>query len=228
MLRRKNISRELWSEFRKVENRVTEDYAESAHSEEVVTGSLLSSLRRVNKEFYLGKDVINIDVDVKEAIDESDSGADIGIRYQFQTPKFSVSRGIIAQAKRYGTPHNDLPLQCLKMLLRTEEAYIFVYSESMIGVFPALPILLEEGKGGKFEKFYFSPFQWFMTNYIQGFHGEIPIADKIDQPSEAIPVEERARFIVDFKVSVSGIDSDVEFDFDEPNPDNYRRYISEQ
>lgn len=203
MLRDQKIAEDLGPVLTDIEETVTKLYRQGKYpNEDWVSGSLVTQFLKLRGTYGSGKRRADIIVDAHGVKDEPKSGADIGIRYQFETPEFSVSRGIIVQAKRYNTQHPDLPLQCLKMLQRTEESYIFTYSDSMIGVFPSLPILLDEGQGSKFTKYYCQPFTLFMRRFIQGFYGEIPLAKSIDQPSDVKMVEERVKFLVDIKTHV--------------------------
>lgn len=224
MLKRKNVSSKLEPAFAEVESAVTDRYySGKTVSEDWISASLVSELERVDRSYKSGKYDVEVGVEAFEAHDEPESGADIGIRYQFHGPSFRISRGIIVQAKRYGTSHPDLPLQCFKMTQRTEQAYVFTYSESEISVFPALPILLDEGTGGKFTKYYSNPFPQFMSDFVEGFYGEIPVAENIDEPSNIHPVEERVRYIVDIKTGVSVRDEFVDFEFDRVDRSHYSR-----
>jgi hypothetical protein len=224
MLAKKNISEGMGEGFREVEEHVTNLYSSGNINKEVdISGALVSSLAWINWDSKIDRDDITANVRAFTVQDEPQSGADIGIRYQFGSAKFGVvRRGIIAQAKRYDMTHNDLSLQCHKMIARTEEAYLFIYSEEDINVVPAMPVLLDGGVGSRFTKYYKKAFTEFMREYVQGFHGEIPIAENIQEPSEISPVEERVKFLIDIKVTV-GEEDDLELDFDRVNQDQFRR-----
>jgi hypothetical protein len=224
MLRRSGISDAFRDDFETVAEAVTSCYADgNIQTEPELSGGLITSMKGIdfsdNSESYQ----IESDVEAYQARDEPTSGADIGIRHQLQTPEFEISRGMIVQSKRYGTQHPELPYQTMKMLLRSPEAYVFTYSKSAIGAFPALPITLDEGQGGKFTKYYCTDFMDLMCGFIEGFHGDVEIAEHIDEPTGVFPSMERVRFIADIKTRVYD-DEQIDFGrFDRVSEDGYER-----
>ena len=200
---------------------MTDAYSDGTHQrEERISGHLTGLLAtELDGTFASGSNTVRLDVGAYEARDEPESGVDIGLRYQLVTDDFHHSTGLLIQSKRVGNHDVHLPSQCYKMLVRTQEAYIFAYSQDEIGVFPAIPIYRDGGTGGKFTKYYQLGFVTFLSQFFEGFHGDLRIADTIDQPAEAVPVPERVKYLVDIKASVNRLEAD----FNEVERDHFTR-----
>lgn len=221
MLKTFDISEQLQPRLEEIEGKVTDAYRRGTHkTEERVTGFLCGLLgTELDDTFTSGSNEVRIEVDAFEDIDEPETGVDIGMRYQLVTDEFHLSTGLLVQSKRFGKHDTHLPSQCYKMLIRTQEAYIFTYSPDTIGVVPALPVYCDSGTGGKFTKYYNVGLVPFLSRFIEGYYGDLTIADVVDQPAEAFPVPERVRYVVDIRAEVN-VD---EADFTLVDRDQYRR-----
>lgn len=205
MLKSFDILESIQPGLEEIEDQVTGAYSDGTlQSEERITGFLSGLLAtELDGSFTAGSNTVRIEVGAYEARDEPESGVDMGIRYQLVTDDFRLSTGMLIQSKRVGNHDIHLPKQCYKMLVRTQEAYIFVYSQDGIGVFPAVPIYRDGGTGGKFTKYYRVGFVTFLSRFLEGFHGDLRMADTIDQPAAAFPVPERVKYLVDIRAAVN-------------------------
>jgi hypothetical protein len=205
MLKAFDISENIQPSLEEIEDRVTDAYSDGTHqSEERITGFLSGLLAtELDDSFSAGSNRVRIKVGAYEARDEPESGVDMGMRYQLVTEDFRLSTGMLIQSKRVGNHDIHLPNQCYKMLVRTQEAYIFAYSQDRIEVFPAVPIYRDGGTGGKFTKYYQVEFVTFLSRFLEGFHGDLRISETVDQPAEAFPVPERVKYLVDIKAAVN-------------------------
>lgn len=217
MLRPFDISENLQPRLEEVEKRVTEAYSDGTlQREERISGFLSGLLAgELDDSFEAGSNTVRIEVGAYEARDEPESGVDIGMRYQLVTDDFRHSTGLLIQSKRVGNHDVHLPSQCYKMLVRTQEAYIFAYSKDEIRVYPAVPIYLDGGTGGQFTKYYQVGFVTFLSRFLEGFHGDLRMAETIDQPAQAVPVPERVKYLVDIRAAVNEDEADfTEVDWD--------------
>lgn len=221
MLQNYDILNELRPRVQAVEDEVTDAYNRQVNpQEERVTGHLAGMLAsRLRGSFKGGSNTIEVEVDAYGALEEPTTGIDLGLRYQLYSEDFSIATGLVIQAKRFDTTDIHLPSQCRRMFVRSQEAYIFAYAPDEIHVYPALPILLVGGTGGKFTKFYGQHFVPFICRFLEGFHGDLRLAENIDEPAPALPVVERVRYLVDIRASINV----EEANFDRVNRDAYRR-----
>lgn len=205
MLKAFGISEQLQSRLEKVEKQATDAYGRGTNqSEDRVSGHLSGLLStELNDTFKLGSDEVRINVKAFEGTNEPESGVDIGLRYQLVTEEFRLSTGMLIQSKRFGKSDPLLRHQCYKMLVRTQEAYIFTYSPDEIGVVPALPVYCDWGTGGKYTRYYRSGFVPFLCQFLEGYHGDIRVAGTLDQPVDAFPIPERVRYLIDVRVQVN-------------------------
>jgi hypothetical protein len=213
-----------------IERRTVDKYQRGTFTSEERIAGYLSGLiaDELRGEYSAGSDTVRISVDAYEAPDEPESGVDLGIRYQLSTEAFHVSTGVLVQSKRYGKSDPFLPSQCYKMLMRTQESYVFTYSEHKIGAIPSLPIYFDGGTGGKFTKYYHTGFVDFMDGLLRGYYGDLLIADKIDRPAEAFPLAERVKYLVNIKVAANPDKQDYERNFQWIDSDHYRQHSSEE
>lgn len=211
MLRTFDTTDHLQPRLEEIEQQVTDAYRDgTVRSEDRISGYLSGLLAtKLDDRFTSGSDTVRINVDAFESSDEPESGVDIGMRYQLATDRFNLSTGILIQSKRFGETDVHLRSQCYKMLTRTQEAYLFTYASDEIGVVPALPVYCDGGTGGKFTKYYRIGFVPFLSRFLEGYHGDLSIAEAIDQPAEAFPVPERVRYLVDIRARINR--DEVEF-----------------
>lgn len=210
MLRSFDISEQLQPRLEEIEEQVTTAYRRGANqTEERVSGHLSGLIAaKLAGTFTSGSKTVRVDVDAFEARDEPESGVDIGLRYQLVTDAFRHTTGLLIQSKRFGTHDYKLPIQCYKMLVRTQEAYLFTYAPNKIGVVPALPVYRDGGTGGKYTKYYHLDFVTFLSRVLEGFHGDLRLAGVIDRPAAAFPVPERVRYLVDIKAAIDVDEAD--------------------
>lgn len=221
MFRHYDILEELRPRVQAVEDEVTDAYRRQVNpQEERVTGHLAGILAsRLRGSFKVGSNTVEVEADAYGALDEPTTGIDLGLRYQLYSKDFSIATGMVIQAKRFDTTDIHLPPQCRRMFIRSQEAYIFAYAPSEIHVYPALPIFLVGGTGGKFTKFYGQGFTPFICRFLEGFHGDLRLAENLDESAPALPVVERVRYLVDIRASINV----EEANFDRVNRDAYRR-----
>ena len=211
--------------FESAESEATEDYDKGkVKDEDGMTVSLIKELSICERFDVWGKNIL-LDIEGFQGPEEGKSGADIGIRYQVCGPEIdNVSRGIVAQAKMYGSSRSRrLSDQCARMLKITDESYVFTYSPCQIRVAPALPIYLDDGRGGKFKKYLTDSFQSFMKEYTYGFHGDRKVARKMGEPLTDLPDRVEIDYLLDIKVGISE-EKYEDFDFDYVN----RNYFSDR
>lgn len=205
MLKSFNISERLQPRLEKVEEQVTNVYNKGTNvSEDRISGDLSGLLSRdIDCTFKSGTDDVNITVGAFEGTNEPESGVDIGLRYQIATEEFHLSTGMLIQSKIFGKSDPLLRHQCYKMLSRSQESYILTYSPNGIEVLPALPVYCDQGTGGKYTKYYTEGFVPFLCKFFEGYHGDITIADTLDQPTDAFPIPERVSYLVDVRIRVN-------------------------
>lgn len=213
MLRTFDISEQLRPRLEEVEEKVTDAYRRGIHEkEERISGYLTGLLStELDGTFTSGSNSLRVDVNAFEARDEPKSGVDIGLRYQLVTDDFHISTGMLVQSKRFGKADYRLTSQCYKMLVRTQEAYIFTYDTDEISVVPALPVYCDNGTGGKFTKYYHVQFVPFFCRFFEGYFGDLQMAGVIDKPADAFPIPERVRYLVDVKAAVNVDEADFAF-----------------
>jgi hypothetical protein len=205
MFRNYEIVDELQPELEAIESEVTDAYRTGTNpKEERVTGHLAGLLAsRLEGSFEAGTNTIEVEADAYGALDEPTTGVDLGLRYQIYSEEFAIATGVLIQAKRFGSSDIELPTQCRKMFIRSQEAYVFAYAPDKIHVFPALPIFLTGATGGKFTKFYGQGFVPFMCRFFEGYHGDLELAGTLDEPASALPVAERIRYLVDIRARIN-------------------------
>jgi hypothetical protein len=205
MFQHYDIVGDLRPQLEEVERQVTDAYQHGINPvEERVTGHLAGLLATwLDVSFTSGSDTIEVKVDAYGALEEPTTGVDLGLRYQLYSEDFSIATGVVIQAKRFGDGDMELPTQCRKMFIRSQEAYVFAYAPEKIHVFPALPILVIGATGGQFTKFYGQGFVPFMSRFLEGYHGDIQLAEVIDEPATALPVVERVQYLVDIRTRVN-------------------------
>lgn len=223
VLTESNIEDHLAPKVREVEESVKESISSgTAVSEERITGILSDEIRKkISISEIESGGGLEIKTGAFEARNEPESGADLGLRYQFTNGNILLSKGVIVQSKRYGKSDIHLSEQCYKMLARSQESYIFTYSPKKIGVIPALTVYADRGVGGKFTKYYDSCFTDFFLRLLKGFHGDVRISDRIDEPAEIALLPQNVRYLVDIQVS-AGDAIEEEISFNRVSHDQFR------
>ncbi len=127
---------------------------------------------------------------------ESQFGADFAGVVEMNLPEYKVSKGFLAQAKLLEPgdwlSHSDLRRlreQCDRMLSRTADAFVFVYSRQDISIIPALAVLSSEY--GDLHAHYRRSVRRFYEEHFSCFIGDRaisePSAHMLDTLPERIP-----------------------------------------
>lgn len=110
---------------------------------------------------------------------ESVHGADFMGVLDIQLPEFKVQKGFLAQAKLLRRRGKDdwttLRAQCEKMLQRSTESYVFLYSDKGIRVVPALSVIAAQGPT-RVSDLYGRTAKKFFEEHLQCFIGDRAIS----------------------------------------------------
>lgn len=156
--------------------------------------------------------VVTKAITVGKQKEEPASGADIAVVSVYQSPKFLITKGFLAQAKNlnlqqkiYQPRWGRLQNQCKKMLARTNESYVWLYSGTSLRVHKANAV--DCLKSQTVDDLPYMYLKTFLIDYLICHHGD-PNISFHDLPRLQEIIEEQGVGFALLVSASSGPDSD--------------------
>lgn len=156
--------------------------------------------------------VVTKAITVGKQKEEPASGADIAVVSVYQSPKFLITKGFLAQAKNlnlqqkmYQPGWGRLQNQCKKMLARTNESYVWLYSGTSLRVHKANAV--DCLKSQTVDDLPYMYLKTFLIDYLICHHGD-PNISFHDLPRLQEIIEEQGVGFALLISASSGPDSD--------------------
>lgn len=194
------------------------------NDEREITGRLLGEIdEHLSDVVEVGNEEVHISTRPFKLPEENATGADLGIRwFAYGEDDYKSTNGVLIQAKRNGTDHDNLRFHCLKMLSRTPASYVLVYCDRK-GAFaiPAATIFANDGTGGEFhDEYYFIGLRDFSKWFFKSFVGDPRLSYHLHQPSGILPLDDRPQYLLD--IGASSYEFEVEQIWEDYRPTDYR------